>query len=138
MNRDSSHLTLLAVFYYVLGGVAAFVSCIPIIHLGLGFSMATGVIGDGEPALPVVGSVMMIAACFVILLGWTFAACLIATGRFLSQRRKYMFCLVVAAIACLSIPFGTVLGVFTIVVLMRESVQELFGVANAVGPARGG
>ena len=37
-----------------------------------------------------------------------------------------MYCLVVAAIECLFIPFGTVLGVFTIVVLNRSSVRSLF------------
>ena len=130
MNEDLNHLRLLSVFYYVLGGLTAFVSCIPFLHLGIGIAMATGLIDDNDPALPIVGSFIMVISCFVILLGWTFAACLIATGRFLSQQRRYMFCLVVAAIACLNIPFGTILGVFTIVVLMRESVQRMFEAAD--------
>lgn len=37
-----------------------------------------------------------------------------------------MYCLVMAGIECMFMPFGTVLGVFTIIVLMRESVQKLF------------
>ncbi len=37
-----------------------------------------------------------------------------------------MFCLVMACVACLFMPFGTVLGVFTIIVLARPSVQTLF------------
>jgi hypothetical protein len=32
-----------------------------------------------------------------------------------------------AALACMLAPFGTVLGVFTIIVLMRESVRVAFG-----------
>jgi hypothetical protein len=32
-----------------------------------------------------------------------------------------------ACIECLFLPFGTILGVFTIIVLSRESVKELFG-----------
>jgi hypothetical protein len=35
-----------------------------------------------------------------------------------------------AGVACMFMPFGTVLGVFTIVVLLRDSVKELFGVAE--------
>jgi hypothetical protein len=31
-----------------------------------------------------------------------------------------------ACIECLFIPFGTILGVFTIIVLSRESVKTLF------------
>jgi len=33
---------------------------------------------------------------------------------------------VMAAIECIFMPFGTVLGVFTIVVLARPSVKEMF------------
>jgi hypothetical protein len=32
-----------------------------------------------------------------------------------------------AGIECIFMPVGTVLGVFTIIVLMRDSVKELFG-----------
>jgi hypothetical protein len=32
-----------------------------------------------------------------------------------------------AGINCIFIPIGTVLGVFTIIVLTRDSVKELFG-----------
>jgi hypothetical protein len=32
----------------------------------------------------------------------------------------------VAALSCAFMPFGTVLGVFTIVVLVRPSVKQLF------------
>jgi hypothetical protein len=32
-----------------------------------------------------------------------------------------------AGVECLFMPVGTVLGVFTIIVLVRDSVKELFG-----------
>jgi len=57
---------------------------------------------------------------------WIFAALVITTARFLARRRHYLFCLVMAAIECAYMPFGTVLGVFTIIVLMRDSVKQLF------------
>jgi len=34
---------------------------------------------------------------------------------------------VLACIACAFMPFGTVLGIFTIIVLSRESVKEIYG-----------
>jgi hypothetical protein len=40
--------------------------------------------------------------------------------------RPDVFAGVVAGINCLHIPLGTVLGVFTIVVLIRDSVRELY------------
>jgi hypothetical protein len=40
-----------------------------------------------------------------------------------------MFCLAMAGIeAALCMPLGTVLGIFTIIVLMRPSVKQAFGV----------
>jgi hypothetical protein len=44
----------------------------------------------------------------------------------LRARRARTFSLVVAAINCLHIPLGTVLGVFTLIVLVRDSVRELY------------
>jgi hypothetical protein len=41
--------------------------------------------------------------------------------------------LVMACIECLFIPFGTILGVLTIVVLARESVRALFAPAQTPG-----
>lgn len=46
-----------------------------------------------------------------------------------------MFCLIMAGIACLFMPFGTVLGVFTIVVLTRESVREMISLGEGIEPA---
>jgi len=59
-------------------------------------------------------------------MGWIFAAFVLATGRFLAKRKHYLFCLVMAGIESIFMPFGTVLAVFTIIVLMRDSVKELF------------
>jgi len=70
-----------------------------------------------------------------ILVG--FAVCLALAGRFLAQRRRYYYCLVMAGIACMFMPFGTVLGVFTIIVLLRESVKELFGEGEAAAVQTG-
>jgi hypothetical protein len=70
-----------------------------------------------------------------IFAGWMFAILLIVAGRFLSKRKHYMFCLVMAAISCIFMPFGTILGIFTIIVLMQPSVKQLFGVAQNIHPA---
>jgi hypothetical protein len=54
------------------------------------------------------------------------ATCILMAGRCLSRRKGYSFALVMACVECLFVPFGTILGVFTIVVLSRESVRALF------------
>jgi hypothetical protein len=45
-----------------------------------------------------------------------------------------MFSLVIAGLNCIQIPFGTALGVFTIIVLLRDSVREAYA-AGATPPA---
>ena len=37
-----------------------------------------------------------------------------------------MLCLVVGALECMMMPFGTVLGVFTLIALTKPSVKALF------------
>ncbi len=125
MDNDEQYLKLLSVFHYVVGGLAALFACFPLIHFSIGIAMLVGAIDD---APKFIGLVFTMFAMLFILAGWALAICLIIAGRNLAQRRHYMFCLVVAAIACAFMPFGTVLGVFTIIVLMRPSVKELFGV----------
>jgi Na+-driven multidrug efflux pump len=49
----------------------------------------------------------------------------VISGLCLRARKGRTFSLVVTSINCLHIPLGTVLGVFTIVVLLRDSVREL-------------
>jgi len=130
MKQDEEHLRLLSIFHYVVAGMAALFACFPIIHLivGLVFIFAANhVPTNGNPPPAFIGWVFVIFASFFIIIGWTIACLILMTGRFLAKRRHYQFCFVMACIECLFMPFGTVLGVFTILVLSRESVKPLFG-----------
>ncbi|MDJ0671770.1 MAG: hypothetical protein DWQ53_23750 [Microcystis flos-aquae DF17] len=66
-----------------------------------------------------------------VKLGEVFAIATIVSGRFLKRRQRYWFSFVMACILCLFTPLGTILGVFTIIVLSRQSVKELYGLPNA-------
>ena len=127
MNKDEEHLKLLSVFHYVVGGIAGFFACFPIIHLIMGIAMLTGSFSGRSQGPPVFfGLFFVLMALTVITLGWTLAICLIISGRYLARRKCYKFCFAIACISCVLVPYGTVLGVFTIIVLMRPSVKELF------------
>jgi hypothetical protein len=140
MSQDEEHLKLLSIFHYVVSGLAALFSLIPVIHLlfGLFFILAPEKLaGKGEVPPPAfIGWFFVIFASVVIFCGLVFAAFVFTTGRFLARRRHYKFCLVMAAVECIFMPFGTVLGVFTILVLMRESAKSLFA-APRLPPAAG-
>lgn len=127
MNQDTEQLKLLSIFHYVAAGMAALVACIPFLHFFMGVALATGAFGDTDPGARPVGIVMaLVALCFIVL-GWVFAALVAFAGRNLALRTRYNYCLVMAGIECIFMPVGTVLGVFTIIVLVRDSVKELFG-----------
>jgi hypothetical protein len=126
VDRDSEHLKLLSIFHYVLAGLTALGGLVPVIHVTLGFLMLTGVIDGRDDEIRPVGALIMMLGLGLMALLWTFAALLFFAGRSLGRRRNYTFCMIVAGIMCLNLPLGTVLGVFTILVLMRPSVQELF------------
>ncbi len=134
MNQDLEHLRLLSIFHYVVAGLASLFALFPLLHLVLGIGLATG--GFGEPQTAetrLVGCFFIAFSVAWIACGLALAVCLVLAGRDLALRRRYTFCLVIAAIACAFMPFGTVLGIFTLLVLMRPSVKELFepGTAGA-------
>ena len=138
MNQDLEHLRLLSIFHYVVGALAALFACFPILHLIAGVvilfvSGSPDARGEGPPAF--FGWILIGVASFLVLVGWCVAACIVTVGRCLSRQNHYTFCLVVAAIECVFMPVGTVLGVFTIIVLMRESVKDLFTRNEGMPPA---
>jgi len=132
MNQDEQQLDLLAIFHYVVAGILALFGCFPIIHLSLGIAMILGKLNGGNHPPPAfIGWLFAGFAGVAMAMMWTLALVVLIAGRRLKQRRSRTFCLVVAGIQCTFMPFGTVLGVFTIMVLMRESVQKLFAAGDA-------
>jgi len=122
---DEDHLKLLSIFYYVSGGATAFFSTFAIIYIFLGaIFTALPHRPEGPPAF--MGWFFMVIGIVVLILGWTIGALKIYTGYCLSKRKHRVFCLIVAVISSLAIPYGTVLAVFTFIVLLRDSVRKLF------------
>jgi hypothetical protein len=138
MNQDKEHLRLLAIFHYVVAGLAALFSFFPLLYTTVGaifiFAARHGTPKPGEEPPPeFIGWILAIVGSLLFLLGVAIAICILIAGRSLAKPTRYWFALVVACIECLFIPFGTILGVFTIVVLSRESVKALFSTAQAPG-----
>jgi len=118
---------LLAIFHYVVGGLTAFFACFPLIHLTIGLAMVFGGFPGNQPPPPqFVGWLFIILGGGFFIVGQTLAICIIIAGRFLARRKHYLFVFVVACCECLFMPFGTILGVFTIILLSRESAKSAF------------
>ena len=129
-RKDDEHIKLLSVFHFIVSGLAL---------LGIGFlflhhfmmssffshpEMWKGKDGNGPPR-----EFFEIFIWFYWCMGLIFAVACIAnilSGVFLRQRKHRMYSLVVAGLDCVQIPFGTALGVFTIMILLRDSVRQSY------------
>jgi hypothetical protein len=131
MNRDKEHLQLLTIFHYVVAGLAALFFFFPLVYTTVGaifiFAARHGTAKPGEELPPeFLGWIFAVIGSVLFLIGLAMAICILIACRSLAHCKQYSFALVMACIECLFIPFGTILGVFTIVVLSRESVRGLF------------
>jgi hypothetical protein len=118
-RRDRQQLTLLAVFHFVVAVVLFLLGSTPVFFIGLGLAM------EGPPHRPD-DQEMVAGFCLSIIPIWGAATVAWLVGLSLHKRKRRMLCLVVAGLECLLPPFGTILGIFTLTVLMRESVENLF------------
>jgi hypothetical protein len=131
MDRIDENIKLLSIFHYVFAGLVAFFACIPLIHITLGiiFLLMPEKMCEGdcteEPG-KIIGLIFIGVGSFVMLIGWTFAVVVAMAGRFLARRVHLKYCIAVAAASCLFMPFGTVLGVFTLITLTKKEAEALF------------
>lgn len=128
-NQDQDHLRLLGIFHYVLAGMLALFACFPLMYvlMGLLFVFAPAKMDPhGQPPPAFIGWILVAFGFAFSLVGWALAVLTLVAGRNIAARRRLLFCQVIAGVVCLFMPFGTVLGVFTLIVLMRPSVKELF------------
>lgn len=136
-KADADQLTLLAVFHFVGAGLAGFGMLFLFVH----YSIMSAVFNNPQmwnnaqmmknlPQGPSPEQFFGIFKWFYVFGGAWFVASLglnVISGFCLLGRKGRMFSMVVAGMNCLHIPLGTVLGVFTIIVLMRDSVREAYG-----------
>ncbi len=135
MNDDLQHLKLLSVFHYVVAGFASLFALIPVIHVVIGIALVNGRLAPaGDADVRMIGWALIAFASCWILGGLAFAICVALAGRNLGRKTRYTFCLVVAAIECVFMPFGTVLGILTILLLSKAPMKALFGEAAPAAP----
>ncbi len=132
VNQDLEHLRLLKILTYVYAGITAVFSLIPLIHLGMGVAIVSGAIpmgpgpSGGGPGPEMMGWLFIAIGGGIIVLGESMAIACVFAARSLGEQRRRVFCMVIAGLECVNMPLGTILGVFTLIVLVRPSVKALF------------
>jgi hypothetical protein len=138
-RRDREHVKLLAIFHFVFAGLAL---------LGVGFLCVYYAIMHtvfSNPEMWKSQQQAMPPKAFLDAFIWfylfmgvlllTGLALNVLSGLFLWQKRNRLFSLIIGGPNCIQIPFGTALGVFTLLVLSRDSVRELYSGQTAIARA---
>ena len=141
-NKDAENLRTLAICHYVVSGL----SLLGLGFLGLHYSIMRMVFDNPQmwekaksppPFNP--DEFLHFFQWFYLLFGVLIVVSGILTlmaGRFIHRRVNRTFSIVIAGFNCLHFPFGTLLGVFTLIVLTKDSVMRLYTEAAAERAAR--
>ena len=140
-RRDAEHLKLLAIFHFILASFGL----VGIAFIALHFAFMRAIFMNPEtwkneksgPPPEIFFKFMILAYVFgvvVILIGGTVN---LLSGLFIRKRRYRMFSIIIGGLNCLQVPFGTLLGVFTILVLSRDSVRKTYEVSGGSSSGTG-
>lgn len=129
---DDEHLRLLRLAYLVMGWMSVAVSLVPFCILaffGAVFGAALGAAGQKQAELApfaFFGCFYFAIFGFVALVSVAKGALDLAAAKAIAERRSTTLIQVAAAVSCVGIPWGTLLGVLTFHVLSRPSVAATF------------
>ena len=131
-NRDLEQLRLLSIFHYIFGGIGVLLALIPLIHFTIGMMIifypeVFAESGTGELPPVFAGYLFAALGALFFLIGQILSIMVIYSGIQLQKKQKYVFSFIIACLLCAFFPFGTVLGVFTILALTKDSVKEQYG-----------
>lgn len=126
---DDRHLNLLSIFHFIGSGFAL----LGLVFIGLHYAMFSTVFNDpkiwaGAAQPPPPGFFDVFKWIYLVAAAWYVASLVLnlLAGTYLRRKMHRAFCFVVAGWNCLHIPVGTILGIFTIIVLARDSVRAAF------------
>lgn len=128
---DAEHLRLLRIGYFISAGYTGFFALMGLLYMSMGVfvgSMMQHVVvtHGAEPPPNFFGYIFGVIGGFISVMAGTVAALKLRMARCLRLRTSHGFSVFVAVVTCLEIPYGTALGILTMVVLNRPSVRSLF------------
>jgi hypothetical protein len=129
-------LKILSICYYIQAGLLGFYALLVVAYGALFATILQSIPHGPDQAQLPAGTAKLIG---VVLSGMgvlTAVAALVTflCGRYLPRASSRTFCYVVAALTCLGIPYGTVLGIFTFMVLGRPEAKQIAAGEGTVIP----
>ncbi|NNE68488.1 MAG: hypothetical protein HKN33_18115 [Pyrinomonadaceae bacterium] len=147
--KDLDNLSKLSYFYYVSEAISAliFAAVIGGVFVGrllyyfgavkLMLAFASGGMVDAAvtmndelqlnsvllPASVMLGSVAGIIGLYGVISGYYYI-------RFVRERKHYVYCMVLSGLTATSFPIGTIVGILSILILMKEDVRDIFNAGS--------
>lgn len=135
-RQDADHLNTLSILYLIY----AIFSTVSTVIVLLYFLVIGGIVGlavtssatsgqgsMGSAGFAGIGAFILVVGFFVVAISVASCWLLFFTSKSLKERRNWTWIVVSACICLISMPLGTALGIFSLVVMNRPSVKYLFG-----------
>ena len=129
---DAEHLRLLAIGHYIVGAICILFSSLFIFHFVFAVSGAWDLAPPNatsqaaKRAAETANHFFAVFSALVVLSGWALGGLVILTGRWIARRVHHTPTIVVACVNIALVPLGSILGVFTLIVLLRPSVKRMY------------
>jgi hypothetical protein len=137
MNKDLNHLKLLGIFHTVWGILAILFGLLfGIVYIAIGANSSLEISGNLRPETA--HQIFQVVGLVALVLSSIYGILMIIAGGKLRKQRSYGFCFFVSILDLFGFP-SIVLGIFTLMVLVRPTVKDLFkagGVRPPVTTAR--
>ena len=140
---DDEHLKLLSIGYMISAATTALFSLFSGLYVIFGVGMVVALSrhspiaeNTAGPPTALVGWIIAAVGIAIFLFTLAMAALKFRVAVCIKQRKSRTFCMVMAGIGCVAVPYGTILGVFTFMVFSRPSVMRQFqtGIAPVSNP----
>jgi hypothetical protein len=126
---DTEHLRLLRLGFFISAATNILWVFFPLIYVMMGALMLSGALDGAKPAdapPKALGLVLVFIGLGISLIAATFAVLKLLAAQAIGKRQRKGLIFTTAIISCLSLPWGTALGVLTLIVLSRPSVAAQF------------
>jgi hypothetical protein len=136
----ATHVKVIAVLFLIFGAL----SLIGVFFASLVFSVLAGLAGaSGEEGAPIGAAVLGLTGVAMSAVFLAFAIPAFAAGYGLLKVRSWgrILAIILAAIALTKIPFGTIFGIYALVIMFNKETERLFAAQASrqpEGPASAG
>ncbi len=130
-------LQLLANAHWAMAAITFIAASVPAFYASLGLDLVFNAAAPGSGRAAAGWHVLLVGLAWV-LLAFGYVALLIASARALRLRRRYRLVVVTAVASLAFLPFGTALGIASLLSLRDPEVRHAFGRAVAHRGPRAG